>query len=162
MFLLLVKRTEYKVKLLTVVITQVDSGLVVKPNYQQGQPEVAQEMENQKCLWMIGSHWIPVSVTSFNTCLHIVYLQMLTEVQHHLLTFIGKLDSIWCKLVFSGTVHLVVLVDKLSTTTVVFFRSEGYWNTSAYMGSRSLRSVESVKSVNPKRWELWRVLKVWT
>ena len=28
-------------------------------------------------------------------------------------------------LIFSGTEHLVVLEDKLSTTTVVFFRSEG-------------------------------------
>ena len=28
-------------------------------------------------------------------------------------------------LIFSGTEHLVVLEDKLSTTTVVFFRSDG-------------------------------------
>ena len=28
-------------------------------------------------------------------------------------------------LIFSGTEHLVILEDKLSTTTVVFFRSEG-------------------------------------
>ena len=28
-------------------------------------------------------------------------------------------------LIFSGTEHLAVLEDKLSTTTVVFFRSEG-------------------------------------
>ena len=39
----------------------------------------------------------------------------------------------------------------LSTTTVVFFRSERSWNARAYMGFRSLRSVKSVKSVNPNK-----------
>ena len=39
--------------------------------------------------------------------------------------FLIVLIKCWSKLVFSGTVHLVVLVDKLSITTVVFFRSEG-------------------------------------
>ena len=39
-------------------------------------------------------------------------------------------------LIFSGIEHLVVLEDKLSTTTVVFFRSEGKLKSKAlYMGS---------------------------
>ena len=40
---------------------------------------------------------------------------------------------------------MVVLVDKLSTTTVVFFRSEGKLKCKHLYGVGSLRSVKSVK-----------------
>ena len=39
-------------------------------------------------------------------------------------------------LVFSGTEHLVEVLDKLSSTTVDLFRSKGNWNTCAYMESK--------------------------
>ena len=42
------------------------------------------------------------------------------------------------KLVISGTEHLVEVVDKLSSTTVVFFRSERIRNASTYMESKML------------------------
>ena len=62
------------------------------------------------------------------------------------------------KLVISVTEHLVEVVDKLSPTAVVFFRSERILNASAYMGSTMplsmlrymLGSVKGVKSENPK------------
>ena len=64
------------------------------------------------------------------------------------MTKMVKLSTSWSKLVFSGTVHLVVLVDKLSTTAVVFFRSE-----------RRLKCKHLYGACSDASWEVWKVLK---
>ena len=67
----------------------------------------------------------------------------------HILRILNQEPVIWCrflillvescsKLVISVTEHLVEVVDKPSTTAAVFFRSEGYWNASTYMGPKML------------------------
>ena len=101
--------------------------------YQPFVRNVAKSAKNEILNWSKPYHVTPLITNHDVWCVSVVkgieyFSNHFWEISENLIwcRFLILLIQSWSWKVFSGTEHPVEVLDKLSTTTVVFFRSEGW------------------------------------